>query len=269
MRDDKADIEEKISELRADIADLLLEIDDIALQQNPRIEAEYATKVGYLENDLLKWQIAARRAKRRLALAQARANSGLPFADDEFEAQLDEELAEWKNALAASMEKFLELAERANGRRPLSPAQTRELKQLHRTLIKRLHPDLHPGQSEEAARFFQAAQGAYENGNLDLLRSIAVATEGMGDDEDMPAAMTSDEAAAELELVSAHKHLVEQQLADLKSANPYALKEKLEDGAWVLRRTAELKEQVEEQKTAARAYDERFAALVEGGAHGR
>jgi len=38
-----------ISEARARIADLLLEIDDIILQVNPQIEAEYATKIGYLE----------------------------------------------------------------------------------------------------------------------------------------------------------------------------------------------------------------------------
>ncbi len=72
MRDAKASIEKEICEARARIADLLLEIDDIVLQQNPQIEAEYATKIGYLENDLLKWQIAARRSKRRLALARAR-----------------------------------------------------------------------------------------------------------------------------------------------------------------------------------------------------
>lgn len=268
MRDDKASIEKEICGARARIADLLLEIDDIVLQQNPQIEAEYATKIGYLENDLLKWQIAARRAKRRLALAQARVNSGMPFEEGEFEAQLDEELAEWEAALAKSMREFLEMAERANGSRALSPAQARELKQLHRMLIKRLHPDLHPGQSEEAARFFQAAQNAYENGALDLLRSIAVATEGM-EEKDPVAAMTQDEAAIELELVLAQGHVVEQRLADLKNSKPYALREKLEDGAWVLRRAGELKEQVEEQKSAAAAYDERLAALAKGDADGR
>ena len=41
-----------IAEARVRIAGLLLEIDDIVLQVNPQIEAEYATKIGYLENDL-------------------------------------------------------------------------------------------------------------------------------------------------------------------------------------------------------------------------
>ncbi len=255
-------ITKKISEARARIADLLLEIDNVILQVNPQIEAEYATKTGYLENDLLKWQIAARRARRRYMLAQARANSSQEFAADEFEAQLDAELAEWDQLLTQSIETFLQAAERMAASRPLSPSESRELKKLHRDLIKRLHPDLHPGQSDEAARFFMVAQAAFEQGNLDMLRSVAVATEGMhdeSDDEDL----TGDEAAAELEIVLAHERVVEQRLVELKGSNPYVLKEKLEDGEWLIRRTSELKGQIEEQKAAASAYDERFRELAE------
>ncbi len=268
VKDVKTNVMCEISEARARIAELLLEIDDIVLQVNPQIEAEYATKIGYLENDLLKWQIAARRARRRYALAQARANSGVAFEADEFEAQLDEELAEWESLLAASVEAFLEAAERAAGSRPMSPSDSRELKRLHRELIKRLHPDLHPGQPDEAARFFMVAQAAYENGDLDALRAIAVATEGMGE-EDIVTDMNEDEASIELELVLAHERVVTQQFEELKRSNPYALKEKLEDGAWVIRRTEELKKQIEEQKAAAKAYDERFAELAGRSGNGR
>lgn len=269
VEDVKAVAEERITDARGRIAELLMEIDDITLQVNPQIEAEYATKIGYLENDLLKWQIAARRAKRRLMLAQARVNSGASLRGDEFEAQLDCELAEWKSLLDRSVKSFLKEAERAAGSRVLSPADSRELKKLHRELIKRLHPDLHPGQSGEAARFFMIAQAAYEKGNLDVLRSIAVATEGMGEEGADAGGFSGDEAAAELELVLAHERVVKRQLEELKRSNPYALKEKLEDGAWVIRKTSELKKRVEEQKAAVRAYDERFAKLVEGGEDGR
>ena len=264
VKDVKENIVEEISGVRARIAELLLEIDDIVLQVNPHIEAEYATKVGYLENDLLKWQIAARRARRRFALAQARANSGMTFEKDEFEAQLDKELVEWESLLAKSIESFLEAAERAAGSRQMSPSDSRELKRLHRELIKRLHPDLHPGQSVEATRFFMVAQAAYEKGDLGVLRSVAVATEGMGE-EDAALNMTEDEASIELELALAHERVVAQQLEELKRSNPYALKERLEDGAWVIQRVSELKKQIEEQKAAVQAYNERFRELSERG----
>ena len=268
VEDVKATVKQEISEVRARIAGLLLEIDDIILQVNPRIEAEYATKIGYLENDLLKWQLAARRARRRYALAQARANSGMTFETDEFEDQLDDELEEWENLLARNVKSFLEAAERYAGSRPMSPAESHELKHLHRELIKRLHPDLHPGQPGEATRFFRVAQAAYENGDLDVLRSVAVATEGMGE-ADTFASLTEDEASIELELVLAHERVIAQQLEELKQANPYAMKEKLEDGDWVIRRTSELRGQIEAQKAAAHAYDERFAELAGGELDGR
>lgn len=251
----------RIASARARIADLFLEIDDITLQVNPRLEAEYATKIGYLENDLLKWQIAARRAKRRYSLAQARANVGEPFASDEFEAQLDQELAEWEGLLDQSVKAFLAAAERMSAAQPMSPADSRELKRLHRELIKRLHPDLHPGQSEDDKRFFAVAQAAYERGDLDLLRSVSVACEGAGADHD-DSRLSENEAAAELELVLAHERVISERLSKLKASNPYALKEKLEDGAWVIGRTSELKRQIEEQKQAERAYRERFRALA-------
>lgn len=268
MENVKTTVGEQIAEGRERIAELLLEIDHIVLQVNPHIEAEYATKIGYLENDLLKWQIAARRARRRCTLAQARANSGKAFASDEFEAQLDEELADWEGLLAKNAEAFLAAAERMAGSKPLSPSESHEVKQLHRELIKRLHPDLNPGQSEEAARFFMVAQAAYENGDLQVLRSVAVATEDMGGNYD-EASLSEDEAAAELELVLAHERVTAQQLEELKRANPYALGEKLGDAEWVIRRTSGLKGQIEEQKAAARAYDKRFRTLAGGAGGGR
>ena len=257
----QTDVAQQIDQARTRIAELLLEIDDIVLQVNPHVEAEYATKIGYLENDLLKWQIAARRARRRYTLAQVRANAGASFSADEFEGQLDEEFAQWEALLAHNAEAFLQAAELMAGSSQLSPSDSRELKRLHRELIKRLHPDLHPGQSSEEARFFMVAQAAFEQGNLEMLRAVAVATEGMGGNPD-DATLPEDEAAAELELVLAHERVVHQQLDELRNSHPYVLKEKIEDGAWVVGRTSELKKQIEEQKKAARAYNERFDELM-------
>lgn len=256
-----------IVQARARIADMLMEMDDIELQQNPRILAEYATTIGYLENDLLKWQIAARRSKRRVALAQAQANRGGVICREEVEGRLDAEFAEWAALLAKSTEEFLQAVERKGSSKALSPSQSREVKRLHRLLVKRLHPDLHPGQGEEATRFFAAAQAAFEAGNLATLRAIAVATEGMGEGDGLEG-LSEEELEAELAIARAQEKVTAEGLERLKTENPYALKAKLEDGAWVIRRTDDLKRQIGEQKAAVRAFDERYARLVGDGGNG-
>ena len=253
-----------IKEARAEIARILFEIDDITLQINPRLEAEYAVKIGCLENSLLKWQIAARRAKRAYTLAQARINAGEQPDDDLIEAQLDQEFEAWEAKLKESVDRFLTATERMAGKHLMSRADSRRLTKLHRTLVKRLHPDLHPNQSEEEKRFFAMAQAAYELGDLEMLRSIELSTQGMGDeDEDVSVDnLPDDEAAAELELVRAQVRVHDDQLEELKRKPPYCFKEKLEDGNWVIESTCELKGQIETQKQAEAEYRRAYAKLV-------
>ncbi len=260
-------ITEQIEQSRSHIAEILLEIDDILLQVNPQIQAEYETKIGYLETELLKWQIEARRERRRVNLAQARVNAGQQLENDEFNGQLDEELEDWYAKLEASKQRLLEALEQRGDSTPLPPMLAKELKKLHKLLIKRLHPDLHPGQSEDAERFFLAAQKAYEQGDVAALRAIAVATEGMNSESCELG--TELEAYAELELVQAQERVTQERLDDIKASYPYMLKEKLENGAWVIERTNDLKEKIQQQKDAAAAYKKRYSELKEASDLGR
>lgn len=82
----------------------------------------------------------------------------------------------------------------AFGSRPLSPSEERELKELHRKLIRRLHPDIHPDLPEDAQRFFLIAQAAYENGDVDTLRVVDTATEDYEEHADT-AGLSEDDVA--------------------------------------------------------------------------
>lgn len=252
---------ERLRRVQERIVDLLFEIDTITLQMNPQIEADYATRIGCFENELLRCQLDARRAKRRLALAQARANAGVPFGADEFEARLDEEFAEWERRFQANMAAYLNAVEFRASRVAMSAFDGRKLARVHRELVKRLHPDTHPDQDERAKKLFLAAQSAYRAGDLALLRSLIVATEDLADEGDE--ALSEDELALALEIGLAHQKVLEERLAELKRSMPYRLKAKLEDPIWVEKRTSELRRQIEEQKRVAAAYHARFHSLLE------
>lgn len=86
----------RISELRTSIAEVLSRIDEIRQQEIPQIKADYATKIGVWNARLLKAELAARRAKRRHAMARASVNRGERVDAANITKQLDAELRESK-----------------------------------------------------------------------------------------------------------------------------------------------------------------------------
>lgn len=202
---------ETIEALKAEIAEVLLEIDHINLQVNPHIVAEYRVKIGCWENELLRAQIAARRARRKCELAQAAANKREVVDEALCNQILDAEFTQWEQVLAQQVEQLRAALELRANAVPLSANEAHELKSLHRTLVKRLHPDTHPGQSEEASSFFALAQRAYEFGDLDMLRAVEAATSSY--DQVAPDAASKSEAELYLEI-----DLLEAQLGHNKKA---------------------------------------------------
>lgn len=248
--------------LRQQVVDTLLEIDNINLQVNPRILADYAKSIGYLETDLYKWQLKGRRAKRRLALAQAKANKGENISLERIDADLDSEFAEWSTKLSALLDEHLQLLESITGSRPLSPSAVRELKTIHKKLIKRLHPDLHPDLSEDGMRFFLIAQSAYENGDLSMLRAIDTATEDY-EDPVVPSELSDCDLEIEVAIAEAQLNVAVEKLDALESSYPYTLSELLNDPIKLAKRKMELEDEIENQKEIAKGYEEKLADLMD------
>lgn len=251
-----------IESVRQQVTDVLMEIDHINLQVNPQIEADYAIKIGCYENELLKAQIEARRAKRRLELAQARRNRGEGISDSAIEEVLDTEFEAWEAQLSMQVQSYLAKLETKAGSRVLLPHELDEVRTLHRELVKRLHPDLHADQTDDERRLFDMVQAAYKHGSLEILRSIEVATSYLAAD-DVPTDGTEEELCAELELLGAQLRVLQERLEALKSAPPYTFAERLTDSKWVHTRTQELKEEIERQQEVKRAYDAKLKELKE------
>ena len=269
--DEKTDVVEReglleqVMTARADVAEVLLETDDVTLQQIPQIVTEWECTIGVYQTDLLKAQIAARRARRRLELAQARANRGDDPDATAIEQVLDREFESWRHEIEERTKKYLAAVEKRQGSRVLTATEGRELQRLHRELIKRLHPDVNPGEQDTCLRLFRAAQNAYKAGDLATLRSLEVATRGMGADaeskRDELARATADELEIELAATQAQLKVLRDRLREIKSREPYALRTYLADTDWVLDTVAGLKREAEEQRSAQQAYDARYAAL--------
>ena len=260
-----ATLAEQVRQTKQDILAVLFEIDHVTLQENPRIEADYAVKIGYLENEVLEARIAMRRAQRKATLARAQANNGLAVDESGIEKQLDTELEDWYHKLSAAVANYYQQVEARCSLAPMSLADSEELKRLFRQLAKRLHPDINPNQTDEEAALFALAQMAYQAGDLNTLRSL-VSTLGPGTDEPDP----TDELqlSALLTVLQAQLQVHEADLAAVKEAFPYCFKEKLADPQWVANKAQELQATKDEYLQIAAKSNQVFAELknkMEGG----
>lgn len=250
--------------MRESILTAVVRMDDIRLQQIPRIRADYALKIGCWEQALLEAELAARRAKRRLALAQAQANQGDVPQMEAIETQLDTELADWAAKAEQVRIAYEHALERLTSMAPMKKADADELRRLYRSLAKRLHPDVHAGDSDECSALFLLAQAAYRNGDVEALRSLEVATRHLDTGErDLEGTIDREALAQELELARIEEGVVQERLQALEDSEEMRLGKLLADPQWVTARTTELRHAVEEWDRVRRASEERLKRILE------
>lgn len=243
---------DEISNARNVVAGIIAEIESITLHQNPSIETEWQVKVGVWENRLLEAQIAMRRAKRKLALAQACTNRGETIDEELIESQLDTEFSEWKEQLSAAVSTYQQAVVAHMHTVHIAPTQAGQLKRLFRILAKRLHPDIRPSDDEAAQMMFFLAKAAYKQGDLEMLESLEVSTRRMDANEKMP--RTTDEAEAELALLMAQAGVLEKRKQNLMGEKPFCLKKLLNDEAWLADHIGKLQDEIAECEKAEALY---------------
>ena len=258
--DEKHQLKEQLKNLREQIVSLVMEREDILLQQNPIIEADYMVKVGAYEVKMAEAELSARRAKKKLALCQARINKGEEVSEAEVEEELDSELEQWVADLNEKQEKFYSLLDRRSSSRNMSKADSKRLKQLYRKLCKKLHPDLNPLLSEEDKKLFRGVQRAYETGDLAALEAYAWVLEG-GDEVD-EREKDIDELTAEIALLEAQVSVQDELLENVKNSYPYNMQDKLANTDWVFKTVQELKEKTKVYEEAFSQYNLKIDELL-------
>ena len=258
-------LREQIRSVRESILTAVVRMDDIELQQIPAIRADYALKIGCWEQALLEAELAARRAKRRLALAQAQANQGDAPQLSAIDAQLDTELADWSAKAEQARIAYEHALTRLTSMAPMKHADAAELRRLYRKLAKRLHPDVHAGDSDECSALFLLAQAAYRNGDIEALRSLEVATRHLDAlEEDLQHVTDADALAQELELARIEEGVMTERLQQLEDCEEMRLGALLADPEWVTKRTTELRQAVKEWERMREECDDRLRELKEG-----
>lgn len=256
-------LRDQIHDVRESILDAVVRMDEIKLWQIPRIQANYALKLGGLEQELLEAEVSCRRSERRLALAQASQGSAPQM--ERIERELDAEFADWRSEVTQARKDYERALAFPDVSLALSPTKAAKLRDLYRGLAKRLHPGICGGENGERAALFLLVQTAYQNGAADALRSLEAATRHLDlGDKDLETNANAEDLAQEYELALIEDGAVREQLQELEECDEMRLGRLLCDPDWVRARTAELRRSIEVRHRTQSDCEAKLRSLLDG-----
>ena len=263
----KKQLKEEYERLQLEYAALVAERDELENSEEPRLIALFMEAVGQLQYEVLVLQYEIALLKQKRDLLQAYKNRGekadLNYVDEQVEAtaktyneNIQREEEKIKQAKAYIEEQKEE--EKKN-----QEDDKHELRDLYRKLVHRLHPDLHPEQTEWEKELFLKVQDAYEKGDLERLRELAQQLEA-----GMPADAVDNETTEEWEeRVNQLKEeiaKIREELEKILQKFPFTYRERLNNPEWIAQTQDVLRKEIAElEKEKARL--EKIVGIMEKG----
>ena len=264
----KKQLKEEYERLQLEYADLVAERDELENSEGPRLTALYMEAVGQLQYEVLVLQYEIALLKQKRDLLQAYKNRGekadLNYVDEQVEAtaktyneNIQREEEKIKQAKAYIEEQKEE--EKKN-----QEDEKRELRDLYRKLVHRLHPDLHPEQTEWEKELFLKIQEAYEKGDLERLRELAKQLEA-----GMPADAVDNETTEEWEeRVNQLKEeiaKIREEIARILQGFPFTYRERLNNPEWIAQTQDMLRKEIAELEKEKTRLEKIVSIMEKGG----
>ena len=261
-------LKEEYERLQLEYAALVAERDELENSEGPRLTALYMEAVGQLQYEVLVLQYEIALLKQKRDLLQAYKNRGekadLNYVDEQVEAtaktyneNIQREEEKIKQAKAYIEEQKEE--EKKN-----QENEKRELRDLYRKLVHRLHPDLHREQTEWEKELFLKVQDAYEKGDLERLRELAQQLEA-----GMPADAVDNETTEEWEeRVNQLKEeiaKIREEIARILQEFPFTYRERLNDPEWIVQTQDMLRKEIAELEKEKTRLEKIVSIMEKGG----
>jgi len=153
---------DNLESLKSELAKLISERDILENTVKKNLEALYATKIGINEFTLFKTECEIARLKRKIELFQIKVNHGEKFNVLEVESQLDNEYEKWEKEMSKMLKDIENSKNRLNSLR--TDEDSMELQSIYRLLVKKLHPDINPDQTEKSKLLWNRTMHAHSQG---------------------------------------------------------------------------------------------------------
>lgn len=248
---DYVKLKAEVEKLHTEMSMLLLERDELIFVECKNIETAYMLALGNLEYKAYELHCAVLRLKRKIELIQAKKNRQEKILISVIEQILDTEFAEFKTRLDEQINRMNAALKHSQGEF-LSDEDTKELKKLYRSVVKVLHPDLHPNISEAQLSLFNNAVSAYKNGDLNSMRIISFMVSESAIPENKEDSMAT--LVKEKERLTNLLQILKRSIAEIKNEYPYTMKNLVHNEEKIAEKKAELENTISQLKEVLELY---------------
>ena len=105
------------------------------------------------------------------------------------------------------------------------------MKKLYYKAAKLLHPDINPNLTPEQKELWNVISEAYKNGDIQTVRNVRAAIDGMYDAPGI--SYNYDALKAEVELFKERNNALLRQISEVEAEFPFTFREKLHDETWL------------------------------------
>jgi len=248
----------EVEELRKKFLTLYTQKDDMISTEREDLYIRYLKEVGQTQYENYQLQVEVRALKRKVELAQSYINRDQRPNVKLIDTQVKKELKEYYEQIK-QQQQALKTARKAA---TISKFDLKEMHDIYRVLVKRLHPDLNPDQEEKDAELFIKAQAAYHTHNIDLLREMIMRLKM---DEEVDTLVSKNEETLEDMKARLQKQIaeIEHDIAYLLTTFPFNVRPLLEDPEALAKKKEEMKREHDELMEQKRIYAERYKLLTE------
>lgn len=244
--------EEYLAKLKNELAELFEKREHMLNYEKATLLAAYTKWIGTYKYEEFSLQVTIKRQQRKAQIIQAHINRNEPIVMEAIEQQLNEEFAEYEQLLQEQLEQIKAATEYLES--PiLSEEEAKELKQIYRILVKRLHPDWNPDLTQEERDLFVRVQAAYKTANLQELRNILLMI-------DVQSPSNRQDKEIEQEIAQYEKSIanMKERITKLEQTFPFTMREMLADKEQLKKQQEEIQANI----SKLRKDEEKWTAYV-------
>lgn len=255
---EQKELRNRYNELKGEFSRLFALKNEMLSHERPLLTSLYLEFIGRKLYEVYCLSVELAMLKQRMALLQAYVNRNESPDLHVIDKEIEKQFAEYQKKIEEEAENLAVAREFLTSGSFLTDEETKELKAIYYTIVKRLHPDINPSVTDADKELFIKAQAAYELLDLNTLRMILISL-----DLDKPIVLESYDLEHIVKKLTDNITQLKTQIDKLSAEFPFIFREKLKDEEWVKGEQEAAQKEIDAYKIEIEKYKQYVTLLEE------